>query len=547
MSDDHQATELAARLTADERRLEADEARLLADEQRLLTDEARLEADEAQTGRSRFLSYSALALASTLAIAVTALVFAVIALRQDVGTLGRDAPDASVGTEALQTGSVTTDKLAPGAVGRPRSPPARSARPPWPPARSAQPRWRRTPSRARRSRRTRSPAPTCASARSDVSLTARDAQRLGGTPAGAYVARPVTVSATSTADTQRIKGPVVAACPAGTRVLSGGAAIHGAVTGASLVRSEPDGASGWTATARVTQTRRPRWRLEVSAVCAIRRAEVSRGGAQLSASPREIRGDDQVALERDDERVGLFTHPFAIDLEQGPLDRGDLLVEHEVERLGLGVRDTDAAPHVALAAAQLDPPVVGAIRLPLDRADARRSAHHAVLQAFVATGESARRGGDTALASEAGDLVHGESSTRRVDQIASDLLYPGERGSSIRRNPGRGHGRSPDDPGLPATEDHWGDHTPLHVARGRRVAAHGQPDEPHGDQLGAVLCTSAGLGTPAHELRGAHRRPSSALPLRGTRRRGAGRRALGGGPELRSSRSLPPCGVARAG
>ena len=101
MSDDHQATELAARLTADERRLKADEARLLADEQRLLTDEARLEADEAQTGRSRFLSYSALALASTLAIAVTALVFAVIALRQDVGTLGRDAPDASVGTEAL--------------------------------------------------------------------------------------------------------------------------------------------------------------------------------------------------------------------------------------------------------------------------------------------------------------------------------------------------------------------------------------------------------------------------------------------------------------
>ena len=78
----------------------------------------------------------------------------------------------------------------------------------------------------------------------------------------------MTVSATSTADTQRVKGPVVAACPPGTRVLSGGAAIHGAVTGASLVRSEPDGASAWTATARVTQTRRPRWRLEVSAVCA---------------------------------------------------------------------------------------------------------------------------------------------------------------------------------------------------------------------------------------------------------------------------------------
>jgi hypothetical protein len=73
---------------------------------------------------------------------------------------------------------------------------------------------------------------------------------------------------TDEARLERIKGPVVAVCPVGTRVLSGGAAIRGAVTGASLVRSEPDGASGWTATARVTQTRRPRWRLAVSAVCA---------------------------------------------------------------------------------------------------------------------------------------------------------------------------------------------------------------------------------------------------------------------------------------
>ena len=268
MPDDRQATELAARLTADEQRIEVDEARMLADEQRLLTDEARLEADEAQTQRSRFLSYTALALVSTLTIAVTALVFAVIALRQDVGTLGRDAPDASVGTEALQTGSVTTDKLAPGAVGPAAVAPGAIG--PTAVATGAIGSAALAPD-AVTSAQVAPNALTGADVRERTLgrvPTAQDAQRLGGAPASAYVARPLTVSATSTADTQRIKGPVVAACPVGTRVLSGGAAIHGAVTGASLVRSEPEGASGWTATARVMQIRRPRWRLEVSAVCA---------------------------------------------------------------------------------------------------------------------------------------------------------------------------------------------------------------------------------------------------------------------------------------
>ena len=277
MPDDRQSTELAARLTADEQRLEADEARMLADEQRLLTDEARLEADEVQTQRSRYLSYSALALAATLAIAVTALVFAVIALRQDVGTLGHDAQEASVGTEALQTGSVVTDKLAPGAVGPAAVAPgaigpaavAHDAIGPAAVAPDAIGSAALAPN-AVAGAHVAPDALTGADIRERTLgrvPVARDAQRLGGAPASDYVARPVSVSATSPADTQRVKGPVVAACPPGTRVLSGGAAIHGAVTGASLVRSEPDGASAWTATARVAQTRRPRWHLEVSAVC----------------------------------------------------------------------------------------------------------------------------------------------------------------------------------------------------------------------------------------------------------------------------------------
>jgi hypothetical protein len=264
---DHQAGELEARLAADEERLRADEARLLADEQRLLTDEARLEADEEKTERSRYLSYGALALAGSLAIAVTALVFAVIALNQDVGTLGRDAPDASVGTEALQTGSVTTDKLAAGAVG-----PAALAAGAIGSAAVAP--GAIGPSALTPDAVTGAQVAPNALTGADVQErtlgrvpSARDAQRLGGVPAGAYVVRPVTVSTTSSADTQRVKGPVTASCPVGTRVLSGGAAILGAATGASLVRSTPNGESGWTATARVTQTRMPRWRLEVSAVC----------------------------------------------------------------------------------------------------------------------------------------------------------------------------------------------------------------------------------------------------------------------------------------
>ena len=60
----------------------------------------------------------------------------------------------------------------------------------------------------------------------------------------------------------------LARCPAGTRVISGGAAIRGAVSGAALVTNAPDGGTGWAATARVARNDRPAWRLVVTAVCA---------------------------------------------------------------------------------------------------------------------------------------------------------------------------------------------------------------------------------------------------------------------------------------
>jgi hypothetical protein len=63
-----------------------------------------------------------------------------------------------------------------------------------------------------------------------------------------------------------VTGPAVA--DAGTRVLSGGARIRGAVSGAALVSNAPDAGTGWTATARVAATPPRTWQLVVSAVCA---------------------------------------------------------------------------------------------------------------------------------------------------------------------------------------------------------------------------------------------------------------------------------------
>jgi hypothetical protein len=97
--------------------------------------------------------------------------------------------------------------------------------------------------------------------------SASDAVRLGGVRAGAYLWSPFEVSATSVTDTAEIKGPLIARCPAGARVLSGGAAIEGAARGAAIVRSLPDGRDGWTATARVARGDEPSWRLVVTAIC----------------------------------------------------------------------------------------------------------------------------------------------------------------------------------------------------------------------------------------------------------------------------------------
>jgi hypothetical protein len=104
-----------------------------------------------------------------------------------------------------------------------------------------------------------------------VAATARkaeDSARLNGLPSRVFLSSVVDVRAASLLDARRIKGPLTAHCPAGSRVLSGGARIRGAVHGATIVSSAPEAGAGWTATARVVSSLARSWELVVTAICA---------------------------------------------------------------------------------------------------------------------------------------------------------------------------------------------------------------------------------------------------------------------------------------
>ena len=199
---------------------------------------------------SRIVAWSGVGLGVVLTIAVAALVLAMIAVQDDVGVdpAGRAADRAS-NTVALRDDSVTADEARPRR--RRRARPSRTARSGAPSSRVA-----RSP--ARRSHRIRSPAPTSGSDRWARSPRPRTPTRLGGVAAHRYLSQVFDVSAPSVTDQPPIKGPVVARCPAGSRVISGGATIAGAARGAAFVSNAPAGATGWTATARVARRTRPR-------------------------------------------------------------------------------------------------------------------------------------------------------------------------------------------------------------------------------------------------------------------------------------------------
>lgn len=236
---------------------EADEElrrRIIRDEIRLARDEERIDEEERGIRRNWWL---ALSLAGLLVLTVTALVLSVVALNRDIDEVAAAAPrDDSVGADALRDGAVTAGKLAAGAV---------------------------TPSAladgAVRSRAVADDAITGAevdestlgqvpsATRAGSADTAADADALGGLAAGRYLSRVVVATTRSATSTLAVKGPLSATCPAGTRVVAGGASIDGA-SRVAITTSAPDGEDEWVGAAAAIGTPSGPWRLEVVAVCA---------------------------------------------------------------------------------------------------------------------------------------------------------------------------------------------------------------------------------------------------------------------------------------
>jgi hypothetical protein len=261
-----------------EARLKQDEDRLARDEVRLDHDELRLYAEEQAARFNRLVALFGIALAVILAIAVTGLVVSLMALRRDVHAIAHAAPDNSVGTAAIRESAVTAGKLAPSAVTSSALAPGAVVRAAVgsaaiggvqlaPGAVTGAKVWRDSLTGANVREATLGRVPSANVARH--ARSADDATTLAGAPSSRYVSRIQTIHAVSATDAQGTKGPVRAICPAGTRVVSGGAAARGAIRGVSIVRSTPTGSRGWVAVATMDRASPTPWRLVVTAICAV--------------------------------------------------------------------------------------------------------------------------------------------------------------------------------------------------------------------------------------------------------------------------------------
>jgi hypothetical protein len=255
------------RLRADVARLAAVDQRLAAVEQRLSADEARIEAEEEEISESRVIAWSGIALACALIVAVTALVISVVALEDDVHTIRSFAGKDSVGTLAIRDGAVTTEKLATGSVSRDAvAGEAIGTHQIEPNAVTGALVAPNTLTGADIRESSLGTVPSAKKAKSTG--TADDAARLGGAPASAFLSSVVDARAATVVNASSPKGPLTARCPAGSRVISGGARIRGVLRGAAIVTNTPEAGTAWTATARVSgQEGRP-WQLVVTAICA---------------------------------------------------------------------------------------------------------------------------------------------------------------------------------------------------------------------------------------------------------------------------------------
>jgi hypothetical protein len=233
-----------------------------------------------------------------VALVIAALVLSVLALNRDIESVAEAEPkDDSVGTAALQSGAVTSDKLAAEAVGPDQladgavtaeklaesavtetalaqgavvTPSiANGAVGPNKLAAGAVDGTKVAPDSLTGENIDEATLETVAEATlAETATQAEDALALGGAAAAAYLSSVRVVQEESRPTLQPIRGPIVARCPNGTRVIGGGAAVAGTSDGVAIVRSAPDGEGAWTALAEATAEQSQPWSLVVTAICA---------------------------------------------------------------------------------------------------------------------------------------------------------------------------------------------------------------------------------------------------------------------------------------
>lgn len=227
-----------------------------AEMRRIVRDEDWIARTDRRARIDWWMALGALVLAG---LAVGGIVLSVIALNRDIEAVATaELKDDSIGSRALRAGSVdaraladravTATKIAAGAVGADalaaKSVGARAVA-----------------------------ADALTGAHIDEATLGRvrsagNAVRLAGLPIGSFMtATTVVTFETETTSTIR-KGPVVADCPTGSRVIGGGAEVIGA-TNVALTQSTPAGTTAWTATARRQTSGGREWKLVVRAICGI--------------------------------------------------------------------------------------------------------------------------------------------------------------------------------------------------------------------------------------------------------------------------------------
>jgi hypothetical protein len=212
--------------------------------------------DSPQDGRiasNRHIAVAALILAVLLVVAVVALVVGLVALNRDVEAVSAAKPASdSVGTDALQDGAVTAEKLAGGAV-----------------TADALADGAVTGAKVAPDSLTGGNIDESTLEQVPAAKKAKNAANLGGKAASIYLSAVTLVQAQSNSNTDEVKGPVTASCPADSSVIAGGASLEGTTSGIAIVESAPaEGQAGWTARAQAFDPTTTAWRIIVTAICA---------------------------------------------------------------------------------------------------------------------------------------------------------------------------------------------------------------------------------------------------------------------------------------